>query len=195
MDLKLDKEINILCSKLHNRIYNIKKISQYTDFKTRLSFLNSFVIGKLNYMLPLYLHAPEALINKLHKATMTAARCAIENFCFKKSCCYILKKCNWLNIKNMILYAGINFTYNILSKKQPKSMLKLYKDKCNNRVATKWYTIYVPKTETTKKFHIYKCLQIFYQLPKEIQNCKSTVFKKKLKAYLSTNTVLFNTDD
>ena len=91
-DLKMDREINNLTSQLHSRIHSLKQITQYTDFRTRLMFANSFIIGKLIYMLPLYLHAPQVLINKLHKVVMTAARVVISDYCFKKSCSYIFKK-------------------------------------------------------------------------------------------------------
>ena len=63
-DLKLDSEIGKLVGQLHNRIYNIKLITKYTKFKTRLDFLNANVIGKLNYMLPLYMHASKDLSKK-----------------------------------------------------------------------------------------------------------------------------------
>ena len=53
-DLKMDSEINKLSSNLPNTINNINKISKYTDFKSRLNFINIFVIGKMIYMLPLY---------------------------------------------------------------------------------------------------------------------------------------------
>ena len=39
-DLKLDREIMNLSSQLHNRIFNLRKIQKYTDFKTRFSFIN-----------------------------------------------------------------------------------------------------------------------------------------------------------
>ena len=84
----MDREIGNLTSQLHNRIYNLKQISQYTDFHTRQNFINSFVIGKLNYMLPLYLHLSEGLKNKLHKVIMNAARVSIGNYCYKKTCGY-----------------------------------------------------------------------------------------------------------
>ena len=60
-DLKIDKEISNLTLQLHNRIYNLKLVSQYTDFQTRLNFMNSFVVGKLNYMLLFYLNINEGL--------------------------------------------------------------------------------------------------------------------------------------
>ena len=62
---------------LHNKIHNIKQIKAYTDFHTRLNFLNSFIIGKINYMLPLYLHTTKTQKDRLNKGIMTAARLAI----------------------------------------------------------------------------------------------------------------------
>ena len=53
-DMKLDSDINKLSSTLHNRINIIKKINKYTDFNSRLNFINGFVMGKLNYMIPMY---------------------------------------------------------------------------------------------------------------------------------------------
>ena len=46
--------------------------------------MNAFVMGKLTYMLPLYMNAPSYLIDKLHKVVMTAARVAIGSYCPKK---------------------------------------------------------------------------------------------------------------
>ena len=53
-DLKMDSEIGKLTGQLHNRISAIRTLTKFTDFKTRLKFLNANVIGKLNYALPLY---------------------------------------------------------------------------------------------------------------------------------------------
>ena len=93
-DLKLDSEINNLSSSLYNRINNISKLKKYTNFSTRLQFINSYVIGKLNYMLPIYNAASSNNITKIHNILMKAARTAIGNYCFKKSITYILKQCN-----------------------------------------------------------------------------------------------------
>ena len=92
-ELKLKVEIGKLTSCLHNRINEIKKLTPFTDSKTRLSFMNSQVMGKLNYMLPLYSHASAPLITKLHKVQMKAARAVIGSYCFMKNTKYILGKC------------------------------------------------------------------------------------------------------
>jgi len=88
---------------------------------------------------------------------MSGARAAIGSYCFKKSCAYILNKCKWLDSKNMLMFAGLNFIYKLISTKQLQSLVSLYKINTNSRVATRWYTRYVSKVESMKKFHLYKC--------------------------------------
>ena len=51
-DLKMDAQIGSLCAELHNKIFNIRKLTQFTTFKSRLSFIKSFIIGKLIYAMP-----------------------------------------------------------------------------------------------------------------------------------------------
>ena len=88
-DLKLDKTVNKVASELHNKIYNIRKLTPFTDFNTRQKFLNAYVFGKLNYLAPIYSIANKDNLTKLHKIIMTAARAAIGDYCFKKSNDYI----------------------------------------------------------------------------------------------------------
>ena len=83
-DLSNKTEINKPVSTLHYRLNELNKISQYTDFKTRLAFVNSHVIGKLTYRLPLYMHCTAQNIDKLHKVLMKSARLCIGSYCFKK---------------------------------------------------------------------------------------------------------------
>ena len=83
-NLRMDTEVGNLVSNLHNRVHNIRILTNVTDFKTRLQFTNSFIIGKLNYMLPIYSNLTYSNINKLHKLVMTAARSVIGSYCYKK---------------------------------------------------------------------------------------------------------------
>ena len=104
----MDTQIGKLCATLHNRMFELRKVKKYTDFKTRLKFINAHVIGKINYLLPLYMHSSKEQIAKMHKVIMTAARLAIGDYCFKKSEIYILNKCGWLNINKMIQWQQLN---------------------------------------------------------------------------------------
>ena len=78
---------------MHNRIFNIKKITPFTDFAARSKFSNGFVMGKINYLLPIYSIATQENLSKIQKIIMSAARAAIGNYCFRKSTQYILIKC------------------------------------------------------------------------------------------------------
>ena len=81
------------CSNLHNRIYNIHKLNYLANFTTRLNFLNTYVIGKMKYIFPLYMGAGHHNINKLHKVIMKAVRTARNNYCCKQNISQILGSC------------------------------------------------------------------------------------------------------
>ena len=125
--------------------------------------MNAYVLGKLNYLLPIYLNAPKYLTNTLHKVIMSAARSAIGSYCFKKSMIYILDKLNWLSIDKLITYSSICYIHKIIKLNQPESMMDLFRTKVSNRAISKWYTKYQPKTIQMKNFYIYKALEYFLQ--------------------------------
>ena len=118
-DLKPDSQIGTMCANLHNKIFELKKLTKFTNFKTRLNFVQAIVMGKINYLTPLFLNANKNQIDKIHKVQMTAARAAIGNYCFKKSKNYILKKCGWLNIDQIIHCSSIKTIHNIITYKTP----------------------------------------------------------------------------
>ena len=125
-DLKYDAQIGRLCSNLHNWIHEIRKISMYTNFKTRLTFIKSYVIGKLMYAMPIYMGINNILTTKIHKVIMAGARAAIGNYCFRKSIYYILNKCDILDAKERLLVSALNFMYKLNYNKGPESILTFF---------------------------------------------------------------------
>ena len=185
-DLKLDTQIGNLVGQLHNRIFEIKQISKYTNFKTRLDFVNAHVIGKLTYILPLYSQANQIMTNKLHKVLMTAARCVIGNYCFKKSINYILSKCNWLNINKMISNASLKLINGIVIDKTPKAIYNLFK--INRRAVVDINLKYIPKSKYYEQFFLYKELKNYNKLPQTLKGLSKFKFKKSIKEYLKSTT-------
>ena len=177
--LKLNVEIGKLTSCLHNRINEIKKLTPYTDSKTRLSFMNSQVIGKLNYMLPLYSHASAPLINKLHNIQMKAARTVIGSYCFMKNTKYILGKCKWLSIRTMITMSAVNNIHKIIFNRTPEPLYSLFRS--NRRLVSQKHTIYTPKTKIFGEFYIYSGLAAYNKLPVNLKTLPPKIFKKRLK--------------
>ena len=121
-NLKLDKEVSKLASQIHNRINNVRKLTKFTSFTSRLHLLNAFVIGKINYMIPIYSLCNSQNLNKIHKMITTAARCAIGSFCFRKSIRYMLCKCKWMDVKTFIYYTSV-FTIHKIIKNKPTLVL------------------------------------------------------------------------
>ena len=183
-DLKTDREINKISSQLHNRINNIRSLTKYTTFSTRLKFLNAYVIGKLNYMVPMYSIADLVNLNKLHKIITTAGRAAIGSYCHKKSIKYILNKCKWLDIQNLIYYSSISLIHKTLINNTPFNIFNLFRDIKNRRITQDITTKYIPKTVKFSKFFIYKYIKEYNLLDKYIKEKSINQFKKELKTIL-----------
>ena len=180
-DLHMDKTINKLCSELHNKIHNIRKLTPYTNFNTRAKFLNAFVMGKLNYMVPIYSLATQANLKKLHKVIMTAARAAVGNYCFKKSISYILSKCKWFDISNLILYSSLNIIHKTIQNKKPTGLLLYFKINDKARKVKKVATNYIPLSTKLNNFYIYKYLKIYNLIDMDILKKSVKGFKNQIK--------------
>ena len=184
-DMRMDADINKLLSILHNRINNIRKINKYTDFHSRLNFINGFVMGKMNYMIPMYNKLPDYLHRKLHKITMTAARAAIGNYCYRKSTSYILDKCKWLHIDNLIKFRCISYIYKIQYDKSPKSIVEVYRENRFQRHKSEITINYVPKNTKYTRFFLYDHIGSYNQIPMEIKSKHPKLFKKYLKVWIN----------
>ena len=135
------------------------------------------------------MHASKDLTQKLHKVVMTAARAAIGNYCFKKLTSYILEKCKWLNIKNMILHSSLKVLHKIITCKEPDAIVNLYKNINTKRAVVNAIPKYKPKSKYYKIFFIYQTLNIYYNLPKSIRDSTVSMFKTLTKDYLAKNDV------
>ena len=153
-----------MCATLHNKLFELRKLSKYTDFKTRLKFVNAYILGKINYLTPLYLSANKQQIDKIHKVLMTSARTVIGNYCFRKSKKYILNKCGWIDIVKMIKCSAMKVIHNIVTLKTPLVIYDMFR--INRRPNVAITTFYRPKTQKTENFYLYKGLNY-------ITNCQN----------------------
>ena len=97
-DLSNEREISNLLPLLNYRINKFEKLKQYTDYHTRLQFSNSYIIGRLIYMMPTYTNLNSNQKDRLHKVLMRTARMTLNSYCFKKSIDFILGCCKWVDI-------------------------------------------------------------------------------------------------
>ena len=188
-DLNFETHIGTLVGKLHNRIHQVRTVTKFTTFHTRLSFMNAHIIGSLNYIIPLYLNLNINLLNKLHKVLMTAARATIGSYCFKKSKIYILNKCKWLDIKQMINYASLKFIHKIVVNKKPNSITLLYKNILTRRAVVNVTSLYKPKYKKMKVFIIYNGLAMYNNLPNSLRLLNVKRYNIQLRKYIISNNI------
>ena len=188
-DLKLDTQIGKICANLHNRLYNLNKLKQFTSFQTRLVFIKSYIIGKLIYAMPTYMNISDKNIKSIHKIIMASARCAIGNYCYKKSIYYILNKCGIMNANDTIIYSSLKLYHSMYLKGEPKALLETFL-KPNIRAKQRMFRPkYIPKTKHVENGFLYKGAQLYNKLPCELKVLNRERFATKLRSHLSSNVV------
>ena len=127
------------------------------------------MFGKLNYMIPIYSIGTQANFTKLHKIIMTAARAAIGNYCYKKSTNYILNKCKWFDIQDMILISSLNTIHKTLINKKPLCLFKYFKISNRERRGQPTANKLIPLSSKLHTFYIYKYTKIYNKLPQDVR--------------------------
>ena len=184
-DMKLDTQVGRLSAELHNKIFQLRKLTKFTNFNTRNIFVKSYIIGKIIYALPLYMNINNTNLNKLHKVIMTAARMSIGNYCFKKSKKYIINKCGILDIKDLIIYSTLTFFYNINRRAQPQAILDLYTKQNSRDKIRKYRPLYIPESKFMEYSCIYRGAKLFNGIPQSYKQLSVERFKTTIKGYIA----------
>ena len=178
-DLSNEREICQIIPLLNNRINLFEKLKKYTDFKTRLQFANSYIIGRLIYMMPTYTNLNGSQKGRLHKIVMRAARMTLNSYCFRKSINFILGKCNWLDINKMIKLSSVKFINNVLITQKPWG---LYSNiKLNRRACAQLSFYSFPKSNARKATLLYQGISFYNQLPSYLKFLPQKKFKSAIK--------------
>ena len=114
---------------LNNRINQLEKLKSYTDYSTRLQFSNSYIIGRLLYMMPTYTNLNCYQKERIHKVLMRTTRMVLNSYCFKRSIDFILSSCKWLDIEEMIKSSALKFINNLLITEKPYQLYSKLKIK------------------------------------------------------------------
>ena len=136
-------------------------------------------MSKLNYMLPFYSALTDQQTQKLHKVTMTSARMAIGDYCFKTQCNKILAQCNWIPIRYVINMAQCNYTHKILTNKNPTKLFQLFK--IPSRQAKPIRLNFQSKTKLSKSSLLHNGINFYNNLPIQIKQLTVKKFKMQIK--------------
>ena len=120
---------------------------------------------------------------------MTAARAAIGNFCFKKSIHYILSKCGWFDISDLIKYSSLNIIHKIQTLKKPPSLVSYFRISNKNRKVKSVVTKYIPSSVKMNNFYIYRYFKIYNSLDTYIKNKSIKGFKQEINHMMRAGTI------
>ena len=94
-----------------------------------------------------------------------------------------------MSIHNMIKCSAVKLLHNIIINKSPTTIFELYK--INRRSNVEIVTLYKPKTKKTEQFFVYKGIQIYNKVPRDIKAKMN--FKHEIKSTLKWCQVILMT--
>ena len=178
-NLHNDLQIGKTISNINNRLYNIKKLENQTQFKTRRRLVKSIVISKLNYALRLLSNSTKSQLQKLNTLITKSCKVIMGNPCFRWSTRKMLNKCNLCTIYQLIVEQGLIFIHKIQTTKIPIYLYEMYNtnDK-NTRPKNSLRPKYKPKTSLLKNSLFLKFSELYTTIPEDIKNISELKFVK-----------------
>ena len=176
-----------------SRVNSLSLISPRATFRTRLMVANGIVVSKICYLIQLWGGCEDYLLHPLQVLMNKAAR--IVTGCNRfTSTRRLLTKCNWLSIKQLILFQTVTMTHKMMLSKSPYSMYKKFSmmfpyDTRQARGGCIRYTeeFHSKKSLSHDSFR-YRAAKDYNLIPVQIRNCRSmATFKTKLKKWVVSN--------
>ena len=107
-----------------------------------------FVIGKLNYALPLLCNSTKKQLQQLNSLIIKICRVIIGSPCLKWNSNRLLNKSKLNTIWHMISAQGLSYIHRVQSTKIPQAIYELYQIPTSPvRLSTKIIPKYIPKTK------------------------------------------------
>ena len=144
--------------------------------KGRLLLANSFVIGKLVYLLPLWGSATMNYIQKGQSVLNWAARFVTKAHRRTRTS-DLMRMCGWLCLSDMILFQSMLQLWKILKWKTPIALHKEYVIGNDWSISTS-----IPRLQLTAASYKWRVVAPWNDLPQRLRNLdKISIFKKQLR--------------
>jgi hypothetical protein len=197
--LSWQKQVNSCISKAMSNFYQIYRYKKFLEKDATISLCESVVLSQFNYCDTVYSNMDVFLENKIQKIQNICLR-FIFNYRMKDRCDHneLLKKLNWLNMKNRRIAHGLTTIYKILNGLAPYYLSDSFTltseiHNVNTRNAAKT-SIWISK-KITSKLHrkSYTCYmaKIYNDLPENIQKSVSVnSFKLAVKGFIRSGKLI-----
>ena len=175
-----DNQISKVVSKISNMFNIANKNRKYMNEKTRRAFVNSHVMGRLQYNMPLIAAGTQTQRDRVVKVINRAARFIRDDYCFRESISSIMRSVNWKMPNDIIDESSAKFIQKILYAEEPIDIFRQIKmprtRACVNPVMDK-----PAKSVRRANTIIHKSLFNYNRIPPEIRHENPNKFKQKLK--------------
>ena len=178
---------------LVSRIYALRKISQFSSFKTRRMIANGVVTSRLIYLIQLWGGCPKYLLDFLQTLQNRAARivCNGGRYTPVQS---LLKNCGWMSVRQLVAYHRVLLVYKIRQEGKPRYFVDKFRSNPNPVHQTRFNENgyvkkhRIPKHEDYRNSFVPCSIDIWNRLPVQVRHAKSAEsFKAKLKPWIKTN--------
>ena len=188
-----DGETSVL-KQVTTRLNGLKKIAANADFRTKLSVATGIIQSKLQYLMPLWIGAPDYLIKALQVQQLNAARTVCGYNSYYWSTQKLLDKCGWLSIRQQMVASTVTMAHNVMTTRVPRNIYEKmsadhpYKTRQASRGEIRYAVNFSAQssslTERTFKFQARK---FYNQIPEEMRQMNKSRFKKEIRKWSREN--------
>ena len=147
-------------------------------------------MSSLSYLIQVYAGCSDYLLNMLQVQQNTAAR-SITKLGWMTPTKTLMTQCNWLSVRQLIVYHSLNLLRQILKDKKPLYISRKLESMHRETRTTDYLTLFDSryfKTSTALRSFIPRAIKDWNILPLEIREIESTEkFKQRLKIYIREN--------
>ena len=175
---------------LVSRINALRKISNFSNFKTRKMIADGVVISRLIYLIQLWGGCPDYLLDFLQTLQNRAARlvCGGGRFTPVKK---LLDSCGWMSVRQLVSYHRVLLLFKIRTEGKPR----YFKDKFTSNSNPNYNTRFVKdegikkerrlKKEDSMTSFVPSSIDIWNRLPVHLRQSKDARdFKTKLRPWI-----------
>ena len=168
------------------RLNGLKKIAVNASFKTRLMVATGIIQSKLQYLMPLWIGAPDYLINALQVQQLNAARCVCGYKSYFWSTSKLLETCGWLSIKQQMVASTVSMAHKIVTTGVPKNIKAtlILEYPYRTRQATNGDIRLLDNILKNEKTFKFQARKYYNQIPIEIRQLQNDKFKKEMKKWV-----------
>ena len=175
-----DSQISKLVSEISNMMMIANKNRRYMNDKARAAFVNSHIMSRLQYNMPLIACETDSQRKRIIKIIHQAARFIRNDYCYKQSIRSIMNSINWKMPDDIIDESSAKFMHKVMMSQKPMDIheqIRLPRSRSCVDPTLK----YKCKSARLEKTVITAALENFNRLPIYTRELPPIKMKKELK--------------